>query len=314
MDSIKSKVSNFFNSASKKFSNLSRNQKIVVGSFSAYFLYKFMKSSTKKPKNLNNEIVFITGAASGIGKQLAYLLAKEGAKVVIVDINKDMAEKVADSLTADGFQAIAIECDVTSLESVKIASNRVRNHFGDPTILINNAGIVSGKAITEIPIESVERTFKVNVISHFYTIKEFLPKMIENDKGHIVTIASLAGIVGLNRLTDYSASKFAAVGLDESLRNELNAQGSNVKTTCINPFYVNTGMFDGVKTAIPMLKEDFVARRILEAIKFDEKVVTIPNSLNYIYVLRALLSVDNFDRYLKGSRAYEPMKTFKGRN
>lgn len=314
MASIKSKVSGFLNSASKKFSNLSRNQKIVAGSLSAYFLYKLVKSSTKRAKKLNDEIVFLTGAASGIGKQLAYFLAKEGAKVAVVDINKAMAEEVANSLTAESLQAIAVECDVTSIESVKAAASKVRNHFGHPTMLINNAGIVSGRVITEIPIESVERTFKVNVISHFYTIQEFLPKMIENDKGHIVTIASLAGIVGLNRLTDYSASKFAAVGLDESLRSELQSQGSNVKTTCINPFYINTGMFDGVKTSIPMLKEDFVAKRILEAIKFEEKVVTIPRSLNFIYYLRAFLSVENFDRYLKNTKAYEPMKTFKGRN
>lgn len=87
--------------------------------------------------------------------------------------------------------------------------------------MINNAGIVSGKKVLEVDDKSIERTMMVNTASHGYTVKQFLPKMLEKNKGHIVTIASCAGIVGVCGLTDYCASKFGAFGFDEALRMEL---------------------------------------------------------------------------------------------
>lgn len=89
----------------------------------------------------------------------------------------------------------------------------------------------------------MEKTIAINTTSHFYTVREFVPNMIKENKGHIVTIASAAGIVGVNGLADYCASKFGAVGFNESLRMELNYAKSKVRTTCICPYYINTGMF-----------------------------------------------------------------------
>ena len=93
----------------------------------------------------------------------------------------------------------------------------------------------------------IRRTLDVNTISHLYTIKEFLPEMITNKKGHIVSIASLAGLWGIPGLGDYCASKFGAVAIDEALRLELKKNGhySYVKTTCICPYFIDTGMFEG---------------------------------------------------------------------
>ena len=91
---------------------------------------------------------------------------------------------------------------------------------GNVSILINNAGIVTGKTLMECPDELMRKTFDVNVVSHFWTLKAFLPHMMANNHGHIVTVASMAGHVGVAGLVDYCASKFAAVGLDESLRAE----------------------------------------------------------------------------------------------
>ena len=94
----------------------------------------------------------------------------------------------------------------------------------------------------------IERTIAVNTTSHLYTIREFMPDMIKNKRGHIVTIASMAGLAGIPGLSDYCASKFGAFAIDESIRLELKKSGDykNVKTTCICPYYINTGMFDGV--------------------------------------------------------------------
>lgn len=124
------------------------------------------------------------------------------------------------------------------------------------TLLINNAGIVSGKTILENSDFMMKKTLEVNTLAHLYTIREFLPDMIRLKKGHIVAIASVAGLQGAPGLGDYSASKFGAVAIDECLRTELKKQGlyKHIKTTCINPFFINTGMFDGVKDSWSLFK------------------------------------------------------------
>ena len=105
-------------------------------------------------------------------------------------------------------------------------------------------------------------------------MKAFLPEMLASDQGHIVTIASVAGTIGVCGLVDYCASKFGAVGFDESLRMELRTLKSRVRTTCICPYYIDTGMFKGVKTRfsifLPIMKEDYVVNRILNAILQNE--------------------------------------------
>ncbi|OMJ68849.1 hypothetical protein SteCoe_33586 [Stentor coeruleus] len=280
---------------------------------SAYIFYKYFRRNSGFKKHLKDKIVFITGAASGIGKQVAILMAEEGAKVVIADIDMKKAEDLVKEILGKNFKAMAVYCDVMKVESVRKAAEVVRKMFGDPDILVNNAGIVSGKGITELTVENVERTFRVNVISHFYTIKEFLPSMLARNQGHIVTIASLAGLAGTSKQTDYSASKHAAIGLDESLRNELKSINSNVKTTCINPYYIDTGMFKGIKSLIPLLKEAYVSQRIVDAIKKEEKVVVLPKILNIVYLVRALFNVENFDRIMNLVGVNRSMETFTGR-
>ena len=118
----------------------------------------------------------------------------------------------------------------------------------------------------------MRKTLEVNTLAHLYTIREFLPDMIRNKKGHIVSIASVAGLLASPGLADYSASKFGAVAIDECLRTELKKQGlyRHVKTTCINPFFINTGMFDGVNdrwTFFKILDQHYVVWRILTAIR-----------------------------------------------
>lgn len=135
------------------------------------------------------------------------------------------------------------------------------------TILVNNAGIGSAKKFFDASDEIVDLTFRVNTIAHFWvswpvytysvsitilnsqTIKAFAPSMMAKNKGHIITIASTAGMFGVPGLMDYCASKFGAVGLHESLAAELDTLGANgVKTTLVCPYFIDTGMFDGVKT------------------------------------------------------------------
>ena len=136
-------------------------------------------------------------------------------------------------------------------EAIYKAAKQTKSEVGVVSILVNNAGIVNGTALLDTSDERIIRTFDVNIMAHFWTIKAFLPDMISQKRGHLVNVASLAGHSGTNKLVDYCASKFAAVGLDESLRVELFVQGhgDTVRTTVICPYYINTGMFAGVQVA-----------------------------------------------------------------
>merc|ERR1719491_821021 len=121
-------------------------------------------------------------------------------------------------------------------------------------------------------------------MAHFWILKQFLPPMLEANDGYIVTIASAAGTCGLAKMTDYCASKYAAVGLGESLRLELKNRGKNgIKTTLVCPYYINTGKFEGVKVnpLLPILEEDYVCKSIITAIQKEQPVLKMP-ALTYI--------------------------------
>lgn len=128
-------------------------------------------------------------------------------------------------------------------------AQEAKSKIGDVDILVNNAGIVQGKMISELNDFMIHKTMVVNSESHLWLIKEFIGPMKEKNSGHIVSIASVAGTAGCPEMTDYCASKFAAVGLMESLRVELKREKFDIKTTIICPYFINTGMFDGVKTS-----------------------------------------------------------------
>jgi len=137
------------------------------------------------------------------------------------------------------------------------------------TILINNAGIVSGKRLLDNSDFMIKKTLEVNTLALLITIREFLPAMYRANKGHIVTLASVSGIVGAPGMTEYSASKAAAIAIDECVRVEAKKDGKDIKTTCICPFFINTGMFNGAKRigVAPILDQHYVVWRIITAIR-----------------------------------------------
>ena len=157
---------------------------------------------------------------------------------------------------------------------------------------MNNAGIVSGKSLLEISDEEIVRTFEVNSLALFWTSRVFLPEMLKRRKGHIVTIASSAGLVGVSKLTDYCSSKWAAVGFDESLRMELRQTCPEVKTTVVCPFFIDTGMFDGVKSRfemlLPILKEESMAKDIVEGVEAGKTRIVSPDLVKIVPIMRAL--------------------------
>lgn len=218
-----------------------------------------------------------------------------GAKLSISDINLEGVEETKNMCIKLGVPAANIHVmhlDVSKRASITECAASAKSTFGTVTMLINNAGIVSGKSTLELSDAMIERTMHVNTISHLHTIREFLPDMIAAKKGHIVSIASMAGFAGIPGLPDYCASKWGAVAIDESLRLELKKAGhyGYVKTTCICPYFINTGMFNGAKSAFPMyiLSPEEVVTRIINAIRQEEAQVTIPYRGNIVFLVKLL--------------------------
>jgi all-trans-retinol dehydrogenase (NAD+) len=156
----------------------------------------------------------------------------------------------------------------------------------------------------------------VNTLALFWTTKAFLPAMVEQNRGHLVTIASASGLVGVSGLADYAASKWAAVGFDESLRMELARAAPGVKTTVVCPYYIDTGMFTGVRTRVPwllpILKERKVAERIVRAVERNERRLFMPWSVYLLPVFRAL-PARLFDRAMDLLGVNSSMDHFRGR-
>jgi len=163
----------------------------------------------------------------------------------------------------------------------------------------------------------MKKVMEVNCLAHFWTLKAFLPNMIKKDHGHIVTISSAGGISGCCGLTDYSASKFAVFGLHESLRLELRNISKHIDTLVVCPFFMNTGMFDGVTTKyprlLPILNPENVADKIVKSMKRRDYQLVIPSIVYITFLVRLILSVPLMDLVTDRLGLCNSMDTFIGR-
>lgn len=236
--------------------------------------------------------VLITGAGSGIGRLLAEKIAARGANLILWDIDEAALAEVSGAIEGRDQRVSSYRCDLADSAAIGATARRVLDEWGAIDILINNAGIVTGKPLLESGDAEIRRTFDVNTLAHFWTVRAFLPAMLERGNGHIVTVASAGGLVAAPRLSDYSASKFAAVGFDEALRLELASAGHEIKTTLVCPYYVSTGMFDGVKTRfawlLPILEPEYVAEKIVRAILKNRRRLLMPRFVYLALPLRVL--------------------------
>ncbi|KAA0723866.1 Epidermal retinol dehydrogenase 2 [Triplophysa tibetana] len=236
-------------------------------------------------KNVSGELVLLTGAGSGIGRTMALEFSRLGARLVLWDINEEGNNETARMVRdMHGARAYAYTCDCSDREEVYRVASQVKREVGDVNILVNNAGIVTGKKFMDSPDALIEKTMEVNSLAHFWMYKAFLPAMIAANHGHLVSIASSAGLIGVNGLADYCASKFAAVGFAESMALELLASGCDgVKTTIVCPFFINTGMFEGANTKwprlMPILEPEYACRKIVDAVQKEQVYLYMPRSI-----------------------------------
>jgi all-trans-retinol dehydrogenase (NAD+) len=266
--------------------------------------------------SLKDAVLVITGAASGIGRLMALEAGARGARVALVDRDEGGLDHVREALRAQGAKAWTFPCDLTDPGAIQATFARIAAEVGVVEVLINNAGVVGGKSLVETSDAGLDLTFQVNALAPIRTTRAVLPGMLAQGRGHVVTVASAGGLVGTTRLVDYCASKFAAVGFDDALRAELRRLGQPIRTTVVCPFYIETGMFAGVKTRLPwllpILQPGDVARRVIRAIERDQPRLLMPWAVHLVNPLR-ILPVTWFDALMRWLGVSASMDDFRGR-
>lgn len=188
-------------------------------------------------------VAIVTGAATGIGYGIARRLAEEGARLVMADIDGDLGEQSASELSARGAETRLVIGDVAQEDTAERAVKAALEAWGRVDVLVNNAGItgVDGN-IWELPLEEMDRVYRVNLRGVFAFCRAVIPPMLEQDYGRIVNIASIAGKEGNPRMVPYSATKAAVIGLTKSVGKELAKSG--VRVNCVTPAVVHTRILD----------------------------------------------------------------------
>jgi len=206
----------------------------------------------------SQEVVVVTGGSDGIGKIVVQLLAERGIKVAVLDVQE---------LTYEAPPSVRyFQCDLSSPSSIASAAASIRSTLGNPTVLVNNAGVARGKSILDTTEKDLNLTFKVNAFAHYYLAHEFLPHMIKNNHGMVITVASLAAHLVAPSMVDYAASKAAAMAFHEGLATELvnTYNAPKVRTALMCQGYTRTALFEGFGGNA--LYPETVAEEIVKAI------------------------------------------------
>lgn len=261
------------------------------------------------------DIILVTGGGAGLGKEIVSVFHQKGAICVVLDLN--VPEPDSPNFIAGVHY---YQCDVSNPDEVRKAAKSVIEDVGIVTVLINNAGIVTGDTVLNLSFETIEKTISVNLMSSFYTIKTFLPDMLELKRGYIVTIGSTLGYMSPARLSAYGASKSGLIALHESLTYELGSPTMNttgVKTLLICPGQLKTHMFDGVRTPstlfAPEMDPKDVANQVLKAVTYGCRgEMKMPFYGNFMPLFRSVpWPIVALLRYVSGIDT--SMKRFVGR-
>lgn len=265
---------------------------------------------------IKGSCVLITGGASGIGRIMGRISLEKGARqLVIWDINEANISATVNEYNSIG-NVKGYKVDVSDSMQVQEMAEKTIKECGNVDIVINCAGIVTSNAtFDKLRTEEIERTIKINTIAPMVVAQQFLPSMIERNHGHVCNIASAAGMISNPRMSVYVASKWGIIGWSDSVRIELKQMKSRVRFTTIAPYFINTGMFDGVKSRIfPILKPEPTARKIIKAIEKNRNFKGVPFGYHFIRFCQALLPTSIFD-YIFGEVVgiFHAMDNFTGR-
>lgn len=269
--------------------------------------------------------VLITGGASGIGRIMGRICLEKGASNLVVwdinqaNIDKTEAElsdvKPAETGVSKG-QIHSYIVNVSDPQAIKSAYEKVKSEVGEVDILVNCAGIVRGNnTFDKQTVQDIDLTMDINANAPMYVALSVLPDMLRRNRGHICNIASAAGMLGVPKLSVYCASKWAVIGWTESMRVELKQARSNVRVTSVAPYFINTGMFDGVNSKVfPILDPEKTAAKIIRAVEVGKSFRGIPFAYHFIRIWQGLLPNFLFDFIFgKVFGVYSVMDHFTGR-
>jgi len=197
---------------------------------------------------LKDKVAIITGSGRGLGKEAALLFAREGAKVVVCDVNEEWAKSTAREIQEAGGVAIAVYVDVTSPESVKAMVDETLKEFGRIDVLVNNAGVTADALLVKMTDEQWDKVINVNLKGVFNCTRAVAPVMIGQGRGKIVNTSSVVGIYGNIGQTNYIASKAAIIGMTRGWAKELGRKGINVNA--VAPGFTMTDMMATVPEKI----------------------------------------------------------------
>ncbi|MRX41485.1 3-ketoacyl-ACP reductase [Flavobacterium sp. LC2016-23] len=224
--------------------------------------------------DLKNKNALITGAGKGIGKAIAIALAKEGVNVILISRTQADVDQLSAEISNLGVKALALSADVSDITSINTAVEKALAEFTNIDILINNAGIAAFGKFLELEPAAWEKIIQVNLMGTYYTTRAVLPNMIERQTGDIINISSTAGLNGNALTSAYSASKFAVMGLTDSLMQEMRKH--NIRVTALTPSTVATdlaldlNLTDGNPEKV-MQPED-IAELIIAQLKLNRRV------------------------------------------
>ncbi|WP_099157820.1 3-hydroxybutyrate dehydrogenase [Virgibacillus ndiopensis] len=187
---------------------------------------------------VDNKVIFITGAASGIGYQIGEEFVRNGAKVAFSDINEAKVKEVTEKLSQEGHECIGIKCDVTEEKEIQTAIDNTIERYGRLDVLINNAGLQHVASIEDFPTEKFEFITKVMLVAPFMATKHVFPVMKKQGYGRIINMASINGLIGFAGKAAYNSSKHGVIGLTKVAALEGAEHGITVNAVC--PGYVDT--------------------------------------------------------------------------
>ena len=264
-----------------------------------------------------DKTVLITGGASGIGLLMGEMSIQKGASnLIILDIDEPALRKAEEKLKASSANILAIQADITREEELVRAIAQIKNEDLFVEILINNAGVVTGKNFSEHSYEDIDRNMGVNSLAPMKLTLAILPEMLNRGVGHIVNISSAASMLSNPKMAVYCASKWAMTGWSDSLRLEMERDKTGVQVLTVMPYYIDTGMFEGVNSpVIPVLKPQKVAKKIIQAIEGDKIILRTPGILYTLPFLKGILPQRILDIIIgKYFGIYRSMDHFKGRS
>ncbi|CAG9136810.1 unnamed protein product [Plutella xylostella] len=241
-----------------------------------------------EPKDVSGEIILISGTGHGMGREMALRFARLKATVVCVDINPKGNQETVDMIKQEKGKAFRYECDISDRAAVFALQQKVAQEVGSVTVLVNNAGIMPCRPFLETTEKEVRLMNEINVMGGIWMLQAFLPPMLARNHGHIVAMASMAGMVGSKNLVPYCGTKFAVRGIMQALAVELRQEEkdySGIKMTTVCPYIVNTGLAHNPKIRFKDLMKPVepsdAAEQIVNAMRRELVEITVPGDLWY---------------------------------